>query len=1384
MKKQLFTFLLVMLSVVTFGQQWVAIKSDAPSTIKTELVASSESRITVNLQVAGFYAFEVTTPRGTANIISVPRTVSTVEAGEPNLPMIAIPAMIGDRQHYGIRVVNAQYTDYQMEVAPSKGDFSRQIDPATVPYTYGEAYETDAFFPAEKVGLYEPYILRDFRGQNMVVHPFAYNPISKTLRVYHDMTVEMYADGQQGENVFDRRSNTVKMDPEFGQVYRNHFINYSEGMSKYTPVDETGELLIICHDAFMSAMEPFVAWKKQIGRPTTMVGTSTSGFTSEALKAYIQTAYANNPNISHILLVGDNAQIQGYYAYNGGYSGRSDNWFGQLAGNDFYNEVIVGRFSAETAEQVTTQVNKVIHYERDIDATDTWLTNGCGVSTTEGGGGHFGEDDYQHINNIRTDLMNYGYSTVYQEYYNTPGYNSTTQQISDRVNSGVSIINYCNHGTYTAWQSHSPYYSSTYVNALTNDNKLPIIFSVACLVGKYDHNSPCFAEAWMRATNNTTGNPTGAIGGMFSYISQPWVPPMYGQDEMVDVLVETYNNNIKRTLGGISHDGNMKILDQYSTSNSSAMGTYMTWILYGDPTLTIRNAVPANMNVTHNATMGTNATSFTVNATNGNGALATLTRNGEIMGSATINNGSANITFTAPATTGTATLTVFGYNKITYVATIQITSGGTQSYTVNVSANPTDGGTVTGGGTYNQGQSCTVSATANNGYTFVNWKEGNTVVSTNANYTFNVTGNRTLVANFEAQPQSYTISVSATPTNGGTVTGGGTYTQGQSCTVTATANNGYTFVNWKEGSTVVSTNANYTFNVTGNRILVANFEAQPQSYSVSVSANPAEGGTVEGGGTYTEGQSCTVSATANEGYTFVNWKEGNDVVSTNANYTFTVNGNRTLVANFQMQSYTITVTANPADGGTVSGGGNFNYGQSCTVTATANEGYVFNHWLENGNVVSTQANYTFTVTGNRDLVAIITPHVYTIFAVPNPPEGGNTTGEGSYDYGQTCTLTATPATGYNFVRWTKNGTQVSTNPSYTFTVTESAAFEAHFEAQSFTITATADPTEGGTVTGGGTYNYNASCTLRATPATGYVFVKWTKDGTEVGTSPRYTFTVTESAAFVAHFEEFDCEAPTNVTANAFSFTDIFVNWDAVPTAHAYDIYRNGTRIAFDYPYVGEYYDTGLPYGEYCYTIVAKCSLGDSDPSEEACATLNIPCNSPANFTAEYVYENESDFGVKLRWNSVAPISPEYFHLYRQRDTDEYELIGDIEPEGSYNYYFDDTEIGSYSYMLTAEYHFDGQICVSEPVYASCEVTSITELNVAAKVYPNPTKDEVTVSCEGLSRIRIVNAYGQTVYNAAHEGNHARIDLSGMAKGVYVMHVGTENGNAVRQIVVE
>ena len=550
-----------------------------------------------------------------------------------------------------------------------------------------------------------------------------------------------------------------------------------------------------------------------------------------------------------------------------------------------------------------------------------------------------------------------------------------------------------------------------------------------------------------------------------------------------------------------------------------------------------------------------------VNANSGGGGLtrftvsvsANPTEGGTVSGGGTFNSGSLR-TVTATANDGYSfTNWTENGNEVstnpnysftlntnrTFVANFTATAP--NQYTINVSANPTEGGSVSGGGAFNSGTSRTVTATANEGYSFTNWTENGNVVSTNANYTFTVTANRTLVANFTANaPSQYTIIVSANPAEGGTVSGGGTFNSGTSRTVTATANEGYSFTNWTENGSVVSTNANYTFTVTANRTLVANFIANaPNQYTINVLANPTDGGMVGGGGAYEQGDTCTVRTTANSGYAFINWTENGDEVSTSANYTFIVNGHRTLVANFEEhepETYTVSVSANPSNGGTVSGGGTFQQGESCTVHADANTGYTFTNWTENGNVVSTNANYTFTVTGNRMLKAnftVQTPDTYTITAGVTPTGSGTTTGAGTYQQGQSCTLTATAASGFVFQKWTKNGSQVSTNATYTFTVTESASYIAHFDQQSYNISLSASPSNGGTVSGGGVHYYGQSCTVHAAANSGYTFTNWTENGSVVSSNANYNFTVTGNRTLVAHFTQ-QSQAPTGAINGKFS----------------------------------------------------------------------------------------------------------------------------------------------------------------------------------------------------------------------------------------------------------
>ena len=176
-------------------------------------------------------------------------------------------------------------------------------------------------------------------------------------------------------------------------------------------------------------------------------------------------------------------------------------------------------------------------------------------------------------------------------------------------------------------------------------------------------------------------------------------------------------------------------------------------------------------------------------------------------------------------------------------------------YTIATSASPAGGGSTSGDGTFPIGANATVVATANPGYVFLNWTEGGVEVSTLASYDFTLTSNLTLVANFE---RTYTVTTSASPSNGGTTSGDGVYPTGSGASVVAAASPGYAFVNWTENGVPVSTWPTWYFTVGADRTFVASFAP---TCTITTSASVGSAGNTAGSGAYAIGSSVTVVAT-------------------------------------------------------------------------------------------------------------------------------------------------------------------------------------------------------------------------------------------------------------------------------------------------------------------------------------------------------------------------------------------------------------------------------------------------------------------------------------------------------------------------------------------
>lgn len=599
------------------------------------------------------------------------KTTPFLQKGAPDLGKYDVSFVIPDDAKMEIAIEEANFTDIpNISLISSKGNLTRNINPANVDYEYSSVYERDAFFPEKIASLQQPYILRDFRGQTVWISPVQYNPISHVLRIYKNIKIRIYQNGKGGENVFYRASAPTKVDKEFDQIYRKQFINLDQTAS-YTTLEEEGDMLILAHGAFMPDMQPFIAWKKQKGIQVEMVDIATIGTNTTLIKNYIENYYNTHHFLKYVVFVGDHPQIP-TMTYNGN---PSDNAYSYILGGDSYPELFMGRFSGENSSEIQTQVTRTIAYEKTPNTAATWYNKGLTIASSQGPGDD-NQYDFEHEHEIRAQLLAYTYTDVAELYDGTHTTDSTyidaagdpiQSDVTTLVNAGVGCINYTGHGGPTQWVTTS--YANADVQMLENSGMFPFIWTVGCVSGEF-MNATCFAESWLRATHPLNGSPTGAVAAFMSTINQSWDPPMEGQDEMNKILTENASTNIKRTFGGLSFNGCMQMNDAYGAQGAEMTDT---WTLFGDPSVMVFTTTPMAMTVTHAPSLVLGSYAFTVNGSV-NDALVSLTQNGEIVGTGTITSGSVLINFPNPIiSTNPIIITATAFNHAPYIGTITVT---------------------------------------------------------------------------------------------------------------------------------------------------------------------------------------------------------------------------------------------------------------------------------------------------------------------------------------------------------------------------------------------------------------------------------------------------------------------------------------------------------------------------------------------------------------------------------------------------------------------------------------------------------------------------------------------------------------------------------------
>ena len=593
--------------------------------INFTLLSSNQNEAVVRIDFGTYHTETVTVDGTEMQTLHSADAYPVLKKGSPELLQTAFSLIVPEGSQPETEILSEQFTEVtHFALAPSKGKLYRNVNPENIPYTKNTDYQSANYLMGSAVAVGEEYQLRDFHGVSVKVFPFDYNPSAQKLKVYSSVTVKVRFNSSRSISAPAKNNRT------FDALYADHFLNYTA--FRGTPVTEEGDILIIAPQEFMEAMQPYVDWKIRTGYNTEIVPLSTAGSTSGMIKNYI-TSYYNEHNLAFVVIVGDNAQFPTPTV--GG--NKSDNNFTELVGNDSYPDIILGKISAENVSQVETQVQRFIEYEQNPPET-SHFPSFMGIASNQGPGDN-SEYDYQHIRNINNKLLNYTYTSGYELFegsqggLDAPG-DPTASMVATGVNAGVGIITYCGHGDVQMWVSSG--FNNGNVNSLTNVGKLPFIYSVACVNGEY-HTGTCFAEAWLRATYE--GQPTGAVGFTGSTINQPWNSPMCAQDAMIDWLVGTNPANQKYTYGGIFFNGMIHMLDVYSD-----VSVFRTWILFGDPTLHVRTAVPAQLELSYNEILPVGVPSVTFSSPVENTRIA-VTNGTEIIAVGNIQNGEYTMTF-------------------------------------------------------------------------------------------------------------------------------------------------------------------------------------------------------------------------------------------------------------------------------------------------------------------------------------------------------------------------------------------------------------------------------------------------------------------------------------------------------------------------------------------------------------------------------------------------------------------------------------------------------------------------------------------------------------------------------------------------------------------
>ncbi len=610
-----------------------------------EIKDISSSGFTINLKVYQVQLLKIKHKYEFYYQAQIPNFGKSQQIGNPQLPVYKKLFELPENASYRIIVKKMHYQIYDLNtyninhlLFPSQESVEKRENAPIRFKINKDTYKRNAFFSE---ALYSIEYLGEMRGQRIArlnISPVEYNPVKNQIKVYDELEIQVVIDIPQGIIIDQKKQKNYS--PAFQQV--NNYLLNSSAYAIPPPVlgaQYPLKYVIVADSSFRASLIPFVKWKEKQGYKIIEAYTSDTavGNTNASIKNYLQNLYnagtALDPAPSYVLFVGDVNQIPKYPGQMGSWP--ADLYYCEFT-NDYFPEMMYGRFSANDTSELNPQIEKTIEYEKYLMANPAFLDTSILISGR----------DASHAPTYGDGQINYGtanyFNTTNNIYcksylYINQSYNKDLE-IRQNADSGAAFINYTAHGNVPGW--HDPRFYTNNVNNMKNTGKYPIMVGNACLTNKFDDPVDCFGEALLRARNKGAIGYIGASDNTYWDEDYYWAVgygnisanPTYAgtTSGLYDLIFHTHgesHNQWALTSYQYMQAGNMAV----TQGGSNARRYWELYHLMGDPSLIPYLNVPSVLTAVYSPLLPMGVSDFII--TTEPYALVALSRNDSLISS-------------------------------------------------------------------------------------------------------------------------------------------------------------------------------------------------------------------------------------------------------------------------------------------------------------------------------------------------------------------------------------------------------------------------------------------------------------------------------------------------------------------------------------------------------------------------------------------------------------------------------------------------------------------------------------------------------------------------------------------------------------------------------